>query len=181
MPGLEPNNSALVIIDVQGKLAHLVHDKETMHANIQRLVKCAAILKVPVLLAEQNPTGLGQTIPEIAQLLPTADPIPKMSFSCYGCEAFIGVLRSYHRKQVLVAGIEAHVCVYQTVSDLLRQKYEVHVLADAVSSRLPQNKQIALDRMKAEGAIISSTEMAVFELLKTAEHAAFREIIKILK
>jgi nicotinamidase-related amidase len=181
MAGLETGNSLLAVIDVQGKLAHLVHEKEMLHKNIQILIKCANILGLPIVWAEQNPQGLGHTIPEIAELLKLQKPVPKMSFSCLGCDAFGQTLESHHRKQVLVTGIEAHVCVFQTVSDLLRKRYDVHVIADAVSSRSAVNKQIGLDRMKTEGAVISSTEMAVFELLKIAEGTSFKEIIKILK
>jgi hypothetical protein len=178
---LELNNSLLAVIDVQGKLAHLVHEKESLHLNLQRLIKGATILGIPILWAEQNPAGLGPTIPEIAGLLSTEAPIPKMSFSCVGCKEFAAKLASYQRKQIIVAGIETHVCVFQTVSDLLQQGYEAHVMVDAVSSRLSANKQAGLDRMKTEGAILSSTEMALFELLQTAESARFKEIIKVLK
>ena len=181
MARLELSNSLLTIIDVQGKLAHLVNEKDMLHINLQKLIKGAHILGIPILCAEQNPAGLGPTIPEIAGLLSTEKPIPKMSFSCVKCDEFATKIESYQRKQIMIAGIETHICVFQTVSDLLQQGYEVHVIVDAVSSRLHINKQIALDRMKTEGAIISSTEMALFELLRIAEGARFKEIVKILK
>ncbi len=181
MPKLELDNTLLVIIDVQGKLAHLVHDKETLHTNLQKLIRCAHILRIPVLWVEQNPKGLGHTIPEIAGLLSAESPIPKMTFSAVKSESFSNTLATYDRKQILVAGIEAHVCICQTALDLLEKGYQVHIIVDAVSSRLPSNKQIGLARMKLEGAIMSSTEMAIFELLGTAEHVHFRDIVKILK
>jgi len=181
MARLELSNSLLTIIDVQGRLAHLVFEKDMLHANLQKLTKGAHILGIPILCTEQNPAGLGPTIPEIAGLLSTEKPIPKISFSCFKCDEFATKMASYQRKQIIIAGIETHVCVFQTVSDLLQQGYEVHVIVDAVSSRLQINKQIALDRMRTDGATLSSTEMALFELLQTAEGAHFKEILKILK
>jgi len=181
MPRLELSRSLLVIIDVQGKLAHLVHEKEILHANLRRLVRCAGVLGMPVLWAEQNPAGLGPTIPEVAELLSTLKPFPKMTFSCVKNDEFEKALVRSGKKQILVAGIEAHVCVYQTVSDLLQQGYEPHVISDAVSSRLESNRKTGLDRMVTEGAVISSTEMAIFELLGTADRKDFREIVKLLK
>jgi nicotinamidase-related amidase len=181
MPKLELDNSLLAIIDVQGKLAHLVHEKEILHMNLQRLIRSADILKVPILWVEQNPKGLGNTIPEIADLLTPESPIPKMTFSAFRSDSFAKKLATYNRKQILLAGIEAHVCIYQTASDLLEEGYQVHVIVDAVSSRLLSNKHIGLTRMKTEGAIMSSTEMALFELLGTAEHSRFKEIINIMK
>jgi nicotinamidase-related amidase len=181
MPKLTLDNSLLSIIDVQGKLAHLVHDKEALHLNLQRLIRSANILQVPILWVEQNPKGLGKTIPEIVDLLPLESPIPKMTFSAFKADAFANKLEAYKRNQILLAGIEAHVCIYQTASDLLEKGYQVHVVADAVSSRLLDNKKVGLSRMKTEGAIITSTEMALFELLGTADHPRFREIVNILK
>ena len=181
MPSLKTSDSLLAVIDVQGKLARIVHESEALHACLQRLIRCARLLGLPVLWAEQNPSGLGPTTPEIAELLAPGKPVSKTCFSCAGSDAFFSALSSLNRRQVLAAGMEAHVCVYQSVSDLLRKGYEVHVITDAVSSRSPLNRQIGLDRMKAEGAVLSSVEMAVFELLRDASHPEFREIVKILK
>jgi nicotinamidase-related amidase len=181
MSRLTLDNSLLAIVDVQGKLAHLVCDKEILHMNLQRLIQCASILKIPICWVEQNPRGLGATIPEIAELLTAESPIPKMTFSAFKSDTFVNKLAAYNRKQILLAGIETHVCIYQTASDLLEKGYQVHVVVDAVSSRLSSNKQIGLARMKMEGAIMSSTEMAIFELLGTAEHPCFKAIVKILK
>jgi nicotinamidase-related amidase len=181
MPRLKSDNSILAIIDVQGNLAHLVHEKEMLHLNIQKLIRCANILRIPILWVEQNPTRLGKTIPEIAALLTTESPIAKMTFSSFKSDIFAKKLASYNRKQIMLAGIETHVCIYQTASDLLEKGYQVHIIVDAVSSRLPGNKQIGLTRMQLEGAVMSSTEMAIFEMLGTAEHAGFKEIIKVLK
>ncbi len=125
--------------------------------------------------------SLGPTVPEIAELLSDTEPINKASFSCCGDERFISKLNSLDRRQVLLCGIETHVCIYQTAVDLRSKGYEVSVAADAVSSRTLENKQIGLERLRAEGVNVSSTEMALFELLKTAEHPQFKQIAKLVK
>jgi nicotinamidase-related amidase len=149
--------------------------------NIQILIKAAKVLDIPIIWCQQVPDSLGATIPEIAELLSDTEPINKASFSCCGDERFIGRLNSLDRQQVLLCGIETHVCIYQTVVDLRSRGYEVSVAADAVSSRTLENKQIGLERLRAEGAHISSTEMVLFELLKTAEHPQFKQIAKLVK
>ncbi len=174
-------NTALIVIDVQGKLARMMYEKEMLFENLQKLIKGVQILGLPIIVTEQNPRGLGPTIPEVAHLLSDLQPIPKLSFSCCGDERFLQELEALNRKQVLVAGMEAHVCVYQTAVDLLRLGYEVQIVADAVSSRTAENRGIGLERMRSGGAGLTSTEMALFELLKVAEGAKFREIRKIVK
>jgi len=174
-------NSALIVIDVQGKLARLMYEKEALFENLQKLIKGAQILGIPIIVTEQNPKGLGPTIPEVAHLLSNIQPIPKFSFSCCGDERFLQELKALNRKQVLIAGIEAHVCVYQTAMDLLNSGYEVQIVADAVSSRTAKNRDIGLGKMNSEGAGLTSTETALFELLKVAEGAKFKEILKVVK
>ena len=144
------------------------------------LIKAAKILDIPILWCQQCPDSLGPTIPEIAELLTDNEPINKASFSCCGDDAFNTKLQALNRRGVLLCGIEAHVCIYQTVANLLRKDYEVNVIADAVSSRMQENKQIAISRMTAEGVKISSTEMALFELLKPAEHHQFKQDAKLV-
>ena len=178
---LEIHDCCLVVVDVQGKLAQLMTAREALFKNIRILIKSARILDIPVLWCQQAPEALGPTIPEIAELLTDAEPINKASFSCAGHEPFNAKLEALGRKQVLLCGIETHVCIYQTAMDLLGQGREVTVIADAVSSRAAENKQIALDRLVAEGATIASTEMALFGLLKTAEHPQFKPIAKLVK
>ena len=174
-------DSALVLVDVQGKLAQSMHQKESLIDNLKRLVKGAQILGLPILWAEQNPAGLGPTLPEIAELLPDQSPMSKYSFSCCGDEAFINELKALRRHNMIVAGIEAHVCVYQTAADLVNLKYDVQVVADAVASRTPENKQIGLEKCKTAGASLTSTETVLFELLKIAKGETFKEIINIVK
>ena len=174
-------NSALVIIDVQGKLAQLMHNREALFRNLQILVKGAQALAVPILWLEQYPAGLGPTIPEVASLLSAQKPIAKMSFSGCGCPEFRQALQTAGRPRMMLAGIETHVCVYQTALDLLTAGYRVEVVADAVSSRAVENRQVGLDRMRAAGAGITCVETVLFELLRTAEAPKFREVARLLK
>lgn len=174
-------NTALIVVDVQDKLARVMYEKEMLFENLQKLIKGVQILGIPIILTEQNPGGLGPTIPEVAHLLSDLQPIPKLSFSCCGDGRFLRELEALNRQQVLIAGIEVHVCVYQTAVDLLRLGYEVQVVADAVSSRTAENREIGLERVRSEGASLTSTETALFELLKVAEGAKFKEILNIVK
>jgi nicotinamidase-related amidase len=178
---LEIDETVLVIVDVQGKLATLMHDKETLFKNLERLIKGFQILGAPILLTEQYPSGLGATAPEIKTLMPTIKPIEKLSFSCFGEDRFLEAFEELEREQVLIAGIESHICVYQTVSDMLEEDLEVHCVADAISSRTAENRLLGLDRMKDEGAFLSSTEMCLFELLKVAGSSEFKQISALIK
>lgn len=178
---LEIANCCLVVIDVQGKLAQLMADKESLFKNIRILIQAARILEIPILWCEQVPESLGPTVPEIAELLAGEEPIDKASFSCCGEERFMDLFNSLDREQVLLCGIETHVCVYQTAMDLMEEDLDVTVIADAVSSRTEQNRQLALRRLSDEGAGIGTTEMVLFELLQTSEHPKFREIAKLVK
>jgi len=175
-------NTALIVIDVQGKLAHLMHEKETFFANVERMVKGAQVLEMPILWTEQAPDKLGETIPQIREpLLDTAEPIAKICFSCCGVQSFMGQLKSLNRTQILITGLETHICVYQTVRDLLNMRYKVQVVSDAVSSRTLENKQLGLERMKEAGARLTGTEMALFELLRIADGPKFKAISQLVK
>jgi len=178
---LDIDKCCLVVVDVQGKLAQLMHERQTLFSNIQILIKSAKILNIPILWAQQCPDNLGPTVPEIAELLADNEPINKSAFSCYGQESFNTELNELGRNQILLCGIETHVCIYQTAIDMLRKGFVVNVIADAVSSRTAGNKQIAINRMADEGAKIVSVEMALFELLKTAEHPQFRQVARLIK
>jgi nicotinamidase-related amidase len=174
-------DTALVLVDVQGKLAQAMHNKEALFENLKKIVKGAQVLGVPILWAEQNPDGLGPTIPEIAELLTDQNPVSKLSFSCCGNEQFMKNLEAVNRKNMVVVGIEAHVCVYQTAADLIDQQYDVQVVADAVASRTPENKQIGLEKCKDAGAGLTSTETVLFELLREARGDRFKDIIQLVK
>jgi nicotinamidase-related amidase len=158
-----------------------MYDRDTLFKNIQILIQAAKILDIPILWCQQCPDALGQTVPEIAELLAGNVPINKASFSCCGDEKFISKLNSINRSQILLSGIETHVCIYQTAADLLEKDFTVNVIADAVSSRTLDNKQIAISKMQTMGINIYSTEMALFELLKTADHPHFKQIAKLVK
>lgn len=178
---LTPENSALLLVDVQGKLAQMMPEKERLFTTLQTMIRGAQILGVPIVLTEQNPAGLGPTIPELAQLLDGVEPISKMSFSCCANPQFMQALTALGRRHLLMTGIETHICVYQTTRELLEQGYAVEVVTDAVASRTPANKAIGLERMQAVGAQLTSSEMALYELLKTAEGPQFKEILKLVK
>ena len=178
---LKLQDTVLVVIDIQGKLAHLMHDKEELFKNARLMIQGAQILEIPILLTEQYPQGLGPTIPEIAALLPDNEPISKMSFSSCREERFLQALKEQNRSQVLVAGIETHICVYQTTADLIDMGYEVQVVTDAVSSRVAENKQVGLQKMSTAGALMTSVETALFELLGVAGGDVFKEIVRIVK
>lgn len=178
---LSPEKTVLLVVDVQGKLAHAMHDKDALFSNLQKIIRGAQVLAVPIIVTEQNPEGLGPTITEIAPLLGTIRPISKLNFSCCANEQFMRELESLGRSQILLTGIETHICVYQTAVGLLDRGYEVQVVADAVASRTPENKAIGLDRVKDAGAKLTSTEMALYELLQIAEGPKFKEILKIVK
>lgn len=176
-----PENAVLLIIDVQGKLARLMYNTDEYVRHIVGLIRVADLLDMPVIATEQAPEKIGVTIPEISDLLRGRKPIAKTSFSCCREEYFMRELRALNRKQIVVTGIETHVCVYQTVADLVGRDYEAQVVGDAVSSRTEANKDFALDRIRAFGGDVTSTEMAVCELLRTAEHEKFREVINLIK
>lgn len=166
---------------MQGRLAQLMYDRQTLFKNIQILIKAAKILEIPILWCQQCPDALGPTVPEIERLLTDTEPIDKASFSCCGIERFNEKLNGLRRRQILLCGIEAHVCIYQTAVDLLSKDCYVDVIADAVSSRTLENKQIGLERMRAERANITSVEMVLFELLGTAKHPRFKQIARLIK
>ena len=178
---LKRNDTALIVVDVQGKLAGLMHAKASLFQNLGKIIRGTKILGLPVVWVEQNPEGLGPTVPEVAELLPDITPISKKSFSCWGSDPFKKALKTTACHQLLIAGIEAHVCIYQSVMDLLGAGFEVEVVADAVSSRRPEDRELSLHKLQVAGARVTSVEMALFELLETAEGDDFKNILKIVK
>jgi nicotinamidase-related amidase len=178
---LNVNNTLLVMIDVQTKLLNVMHEKEALLENSQKLIKGLLLLGVPVIASEQNPRGLGPTQPELSQLLTGFSAWPKMCFSCAQDQVFSESLAKQNRRQLLICGIESHICVYQTALELLNQGFEVQIVADAVSSRALKNKDAALARLQSEGAKLTTVEMLLFELLRTAENPNFKEISRIIK
>ncbi len=149
-------------------------------SNVVKLVKAFTILQIPILASEQYPKGLGHTLPELKQELPNAEVIEKIHFSCCGAQEIWEAIESHKRKQILVVGVESHVCVLQTVLDLLHAGYQVHVPFDAVASRNPANKENALQRMRGAGAVITNVESALFELMARAGTDDFKQIQKLI-
>ena len=180
---LEAGQCALIVVDMQEKLLPAIWEKERMARNVQLLTRMAGILKIPALVTVQYAKGLGNTAPEIRSLLPDSPPIDKLTFSCFGSEVFRSLLKRLpgQRTTVLLCGMETHICVMQTALGALREGYLVHVAADAVSSRTELNWRIGLDRMRAAGAILSSAEMMIYELLGSSSTPAFRELLPYLK
>ena len=181
---LQRDNTVLVIIDVQEKLMPVIDRTKDLLRNVERLLRGAHILGVPVLLTEQYVKGLGPTVESIRNAFDETSgyrPIEKACFSAHGCEPFAAQLAALERRQIVVAGVETHVCVYQTVTDLVAAKLDVTLVADAVSSRTPENREIALRRMTSDGANLSSTEMVLFELLGVSATDEFRAISRLIK
>lgn len=180
---LDPEQCALVIIDIQEKLLPPIFQKEQLVRNSQLLIRASGILKIPALISTQYSKGLGSTVPEIASLLSGTDAIDKQLFSCFGSDAFCSVLKRLpgNRNTLLLCGMESHICVTQTALAALREGYIVHIASDAVSSRTEWNWKIGLERMRAGGAVISSTEMMIYELMRSSGSAAFKELLPYLK
>jgi nicotinamidase-related amidase len=177
---LKKENAVLVLIDVQGRLAELVDGSAAMLDSIRRLLEGMQTLEVPVVVTEQIPEKLGPTRDEFQPFL-SGTSISKTAFSCCGEPMFCKAVDNLKRTQVILCGIETHVCVYQTALDLLEAGYEVSVVTDAVSSRDPANKALALRRLEVEGVSLTGTEMLLFELLADAQSPQFKSILHIIK
>lgn len=174
-------DSLLLIIDVQEKLFRVMDEKEALLTNLKKLVKGGVILNVPVIVTEQNPAGLGKTLAEISELISNITAPAKFSFSCAGETEIMNQIKASKRSQILVCGIEAHICVYQTCLDLLSSGYEVHLVSDCVASRTAQNHELALRRLEREGVKVTGVEMALFELLRTSKSPQFKAISSLVK
>lgn len=178
---LKRNEAVLVFIDVQGRLHDIMHEKEGLDGNLERMIRCAQLLEIPILGTEQLPEKLGSTSEPFKSLLAKAAMIPKSAFSCCGEPKFIEALERSEKSQAILVGIETHVCIYQTALDLLEAGIEVFVVADAVSSRAPENKALALRAMHAAGAKVLPTETVLFALLRDAADPRFKELLKLIK
>jgi nicotinamidase-related amidase len=160
-----------------------VLNAEALIRNSRMLIRLATILEIPVLLTTQYARGLGQTVPEIAELLPNLRAIDKLEFGCFGREEFRTALRELPgpRTTLLLCGIESHVCVMQTALGAIESGYMVHVASDAVSARADLNWRLGLERMESAGCVISSTEMMMYELLRRSGTAQFKEMLPYIK
>lgn len=177
---LEASDTTLVIVDVQERLMPVMHAQSELRGKLAQLVKGAQALELPIIITQQNSDALGPTIPEITDLV-DIDPVEKLTFSCCEVEEFDTLLSEGDQKRIILAGVETHVCVFQTLSDLRAQGYEVHVPVDCVSSRNPEHKELALQRMRDEGAVLTCVEMLLFEMQKIASGDRFKKILKLIK
>jgi nicotinamidase-related amidase len=178
---LDRQHTALLVIDIQERVHAVMRYREAVETNALKLIRGCQLLRVPIFLTEQYPKGLGHTISPIRFALQATLPQQKMTFSCCGSDEFMKTLEEKKIKQVVLAGIETHVCVLQTALDLLAQNFQVHVVRDAVSSRHELDHQTALQRLMQAGAMITTVESALFELMVRADTAEFKEISKLVK
>ena len=180
---IEREKAVLIVIDVQESLMKTMNQEvgRNVTRNIQTLLAFAKEMTIPILITEQYPKGLGKTIPEIKMELSSILPIEKLTFSCCGVETFNEKLYQWGRRQVILSGIETHVCVLQTTDDLIQKGYEVHVVADAVCSKRKLDWEVGLRWMEKKGAMISTTEAIAFQLMKEAGTEEFKKLSKFLK
>jgi len=180
---LDPAQCALLVVDIQEKLLPSIHQREEVVRNSQLLIRLAGILEIPIVLTTQYERGLGPTVPELAELLTGVEPIDKTSFGCFGSDAFCSHLRQLpgRRNTTLLCGIESHICVTQTALGALQNGYMVHIASDAVGSRTEANYRIGLKRMEEAGAVLSSTEMMMYELLRYSGTAQFKQMLAYIK
>lgn len=178
---LNRDDAVLLIVDIQVAVLKAMRDAETVVANTARLIEGAKLFSVPIVLTLQNPERLGGCPEPVEAALPPVEPIHKMVFSCCEEPSFVEKLREIGRKQVMLLGIESHVCVLQTAHDLTAHGYEVHVVQDACSSRTEANWRAATERLRDIGCVITTTEMAIFELTRQAGTPEFKQVLSIVK
>ncbi len=180
-PRLTIEKTGLLVVDIQERLLPTIHEKERVALNAIRLVKGANVLGLPAWVTEQYRKGLGGTIPELASAIPNFKPIEKMAFSACQAQGLLEALRTDGIENVILCGIECHVCICMTCLDLIAQGFNLFVVADAVSSRTSENCLIGINRMRQAGAVPVSTEMVLFELLQRADSPAFKQILNLVK
>lgn len=177
---IKRDSCVFILIDIQEKFLPVIYDIQGVIDNANRLVQSASILNIPLLVTEQYPKGLGRTVNDI-KLGSDQEIIEKISFDCFGCDEFVNKIDQINRPSLVIFGIEAHVCVLKTTLSALSRSYEVHLIADAVSSRTQRNRDIAIERMRQSGAFIASTEMILFQLMDKAGTDEFKAISKLVK
>jgi nicotinamidase-related amidase len=179
---LDRHAAVLLVIDVQEAYRTVLHEYERVAGAVATLVQGAGVLGLPVLATEQYPKGLGSTVPEVARHLPDdVVPIQKLSLSCWGAPAFRTALERTGRRQVIVAGIETHACVNQTIHDLIAAGYEVHLPYDATSSRRAVDYAVAWEKLRLGGAVPATVESALLELVETAEAQEFKALQRLIR
>ncbi len=178
---IKRGRSLLLVTDIQGNLAELMHDRENIYKNLAIMIEGIKTLDIPILWVEQYPKGLGPTVQAVATHLTGLAPLSKTTFSSLKEPAILERFTAFGRDQVLLVGIETHVCIYQTAMDMIARGIEVHVVEDAVSSRSPLNKKIGIEKISRGGGNITSVETALFELLGTAEDESFKKILALVR
>jgi nicotinamidase-related amidase len=178
---LDKNNTALVIIDIQERLAAVMKMKDAVVNNCLHLIELAKMLDIPIVLTEQYPKGIGQTVEPIRNALPEYRPIEKLTFSCCDEPSFPDAIRKLNKKTLIVTGMETHICILQTSIGLLREGFNVHLVKDAVCSRTKENWKVACEFMRDAGAVITCTETVLFQLLQIAGTEEFKAISKRIK
>ena len=174
-------DSLLLIIDIQQAMLKVINPWELVAGKTKQLIQSANVLDVPILLTEQYKKGLGETIPELIKEIKSPQVFPKEHFSACLEADFIPTVESFNRKKIVVVGMETHVCVLQTCLDLIKAGFQVHLVADAVASRVDKNRDIAIDLLRQAGAVISSTEIVIFHWACRANSDEFRKILPIVK
>lgn len=179
---LDRNRTVLVVVDLQEAFRHPINDFALVASRSSTIVRGFQTLNLPIIITEQYPKGLGRTAEEVLfSLPPEFEFVEKSAFSSCGASAFMEKLRATGANQIVLCGLETHICVNQTAHDLLSEKFQVHILTDCVASRFAQDKEAALKKMQSSGAILSSVEMALFELLKDSKHGQFKAIQDLIK
>ncbi len=178
---IDRKDLVLVIIDVQEKLIPLVEDPEEVVKNIQKLIKFAEMVGIPLVVTEQYPKGLGPTVREVKSLIPNFKPVEKTSFSCFGSSEFREKLEELGRKTLAITGVETHICIAQTALEAFNYGYTPYVISDAISARSKLNHIVGIERMRSCGAVISSTEMFMYEVLRDAGTLEFKKCLSLLK
>ena len=178
---IDRKQTGLVVVDIQERLLPSIFEMETLVQNALRLINGAAILRLPVFATEQYRKGVGATVPEIASAIPDFAPMEKTAFSCFGAPGFVEALRAKGVTDVVLCGIEAHVCVLQTCFDLLDHGFRPFVVADAISSRTAENHRLGVERMRDAGGVMVTTEMILFELLERAGTEEFKQVLALVK
>ncbi len=176
-----PEQTVLLIVDIQQKLFDLMKKKKHVTHHVKVLTEAAKTLDLPIVVTEQYRKGLGPTEPAIAEAIENFSPLEKMTFSCMGNDAIVAELKRLARPRVIVTGIETHICVQQTVLDLIQADYTVYLPADATCSRAKANYKTGVERMRAAGAVITTTESMVFELLEEAGTDRFKALLPLFK
>ena len=182
MSVLRPERAVIVAIDLQERLIPAIADRQKVVTNTVLILRLAEVLGIPVVLTTQYRKGLGETVAEVRDAAPGVTPLDKTSFGCFLDDAFLRRLSELgSRDQLLVAGVESHICVAQTVLGAIEKSYAVHVVSDAIGSRTEANREVGLRRMERAGALVSSAEMCVYELLGRSDTAAFKKMLPLLK